>query len=188
MNEESFYNRAGLPKSEYARIEKTVVDLYEELGVSRIPINPFEVARKKGYVIIPFSKMSKETLKLLKKTASSGASIRNEEGTYKIFYDDSDSPRRQRFTVMHEIGHILLGHKQDSEYAEKCANYYASYALSPTPLISLSGCEDYIELADKFFISFFSASIAFERCGKWKRFSRNVKAYETRLKALFGYI
>lgn len=88
--------------------------------MSGIPINPFEIVMKKGYVLIPFLKMSKETLKLLRKTASSGASIRNEEGTYKIFYDDSDSPCRQRFTVMHEIGHILLGHKQDSEYAEKC--------------------------------------------------------------------
>ena len=39
------------------------------------------------------------------------------------------------FTIMHEIGHIDMGHKHGSQLAEVIANHYAGYALAPSPLI-----------------------------------------------------
>lgn len=40
----------------------------------------------------------------------SGVSIRTEDGTWIICYDERESIERIRFTICHELGHILLGH------------------------------------------------------------------------------
>ena len=34
-----------------------------------------------------------------------------------IFYNDENSHERQRWTILHEIGHIRLDHTQESELA-----------------------------------------------------------------------
>ena len=115
---------ANLTHSDYDRIESIVVDLYEELNIKEFPIDPFDIAKKKGYEAIPYSQIDKEARDILRKTERSGTSGRTRKGVYRIFYDDLDCEYRQRFTIMHEIGHIQLGHKEDSPYAEKCANYY----------------------------------------------------------------
>ena len=43
--------------------------------------------------------------------------------------------RRIRFTIMHEIGHIVLDHTEHSDLAESEANFFAKYALAPPPLV-----------------------------------------------------
>ncbi len=45
----------------------------------------------------------------------SGVSIFDGQKWYIIF-DEGDSPQRIRFTVMHELGHILLGHELKKGY------------------------------------------------------------------------
>lgn len=109
---------------------------------------------------------------------------RDGEG-YLIYYDDSHPKVRQRFTVMHEIGHIVLGHKESSECAEKCANYFAAYALAPTPMIWKLKCEDYLYVAKRFWISKESADISFWRYILWIDLPIGLKSYEKELIDLF---
>ena len=107
---------------------------------------------------------------------------RNVNGQYKIIYDDADHEERQRFTVAHEIGHILLGHKEDSEYAEKCANYFASYFLVPTPMVEKVKCEDFLDVSDKFSVSLSCAVHAFDRYNRWLFFGGyKYKEYEIKM-------
>lgn len=40
-----------------------------------------------------------------------GCSIVDEQGKWTIIYEDSDPKGRIRFTLAHELGHILLGHE-----------------------------------------------------------------------------
>lgn len=59
-----------------------------------------------------------------------------------IFFDDSKSPERSRFTIAHELGHILLGHvgrynlinrepSSEDNPIEQAANVFASRLLAP---------------------------------------------------------
>ena len=49
-----------------------------------------------------------------------------------IFYNDEiESKERKRFTIAHEIGHIVLGHKGYSEVNEKEADAFAAQLLLP---------------------------------------------------------
>lgn len=115
----------------------------------------------------------------------SGASGRTSNGIYKIFYNDSHCIERQRFTIMHEIGHIELGHKESSAFAEMCANYYAAYSLAPSPLIGLFKCEDYIDVSIRFNISYECAIYAFDRFERRSNMPYKLKPYEMKLNGLF---
>ena len=180
------YGNANLIQRDYGKIESTIVDMYAKLNIKSFPIDPFYIAEQMGYKVFPFSQIPKEALEILCRTEKSGTSGRTRTGRYKIFYDDTNCETRQRFTIMHEIGHILLVHKEDSEYAEKCANYFASYSLAPTLMIDRLGCEDFIDIAIRFNISDESALYAFDRFVRWVKYTRRLKSHEIKLEKLFS--
>ena len=179
------YGPAYLTYGDYDRIESAVVDLYVELNINKFPIDPFDIARKKGYTLVPYSQIPQEAREILRKTEKSGTSGRTKKGEYRIFYDDSNSENRQRFTIMHELGHIALGHKEDSAYAEKSANYYATYSLAPSPMIGRLKCEDFIDTSVRFDLSVESALYAFDRYERWASVPGGLKPYEQKLNKLF---
>ena len=179
------YGVADLTSRDYNKIENFVVDLYTELNIKEFPIDPFNIAKQKGYEVIPYSKIPKDARNILRKTEKSGTSGKTKNGVFRIFYDDLDSKYRQRFTIMHEIGHIELGHKEDSVYAEKCANYYASYSLAPSPMIGRLGCEDFMDISARFSVSYESAIYAFDRFTRWANIPYGLRPYEEKLNKLF---
>ncbi len=176
----------SLPWTVYEKIEKAVFELFRRLGINSFPIDPFEIAMKLGCELLPYSKIDSETLKVISEIGESGLSFRKGiYGNYLIFYNDFVIKARQRFTIMHEIGHIILGHKESSQYAEKCANYFAAYALAPTPMIGRLNCEDYIDVAKRFDVSKECADISFARYLRWANLPIAKKPYEKDLENLF---
>ena len=56
---------------------------------------------------------------------------------YLIPYNEWDkSQYRRRFTLAHELGHILLSHCNDNANSEKLANQFASHLLLPRAALS----------------------------------------------------
>lgn len=175
-----------LPTYVYQKIERTVAELFARLSVRAAPINPFEIARKLGHELVPFSALSLDAARTLRKMGKDGTSHYDPNNRrFVIYYDDCVSVSRARFTVMHEIGHILLEHRADSELAEVMANCFAAYALAPTPLIALYGCEDYIDIERRFAVSSECAMYRFDAFRLWCRYSKNVD-YEDTFISLFG--
>lgn len=178
-------NRIKLPKKAYEKIKRAVVELFKELDINAIPIDPFEIARQKGYILIPFSALPLEAIQMLRLREIDGTSFFDpKQNTFIIYYDDSACLLRQRFTIMHEIGHIILNHRADSELAEIMANYFAAYGLAPAPLIDLYKCEDFVEVAETFGVSTECAMHRFAAFERWKTFSSH-PPYERQLLCLF---
>lgn len=104
---------------------------------------------------------------------------------YYIFYDDTTPRSRQRFTVAHEIGHIVLGHIGNGEYThinrepsatdapeEIQANQFAVRLLAPAWVlrsIHALTAEDIAKVCD---ISMTAAQFRAERMTELER--RNV--------------
>ena len=174
-----------LPNRIYDMIESKVADLYSQLKITKFPINPFEIVKKKGIRLIPYSKLNEEQLKTLYKLKMCGLNHICKDGVFQIYYDDSYNKERQRFTIMHEIGHIELGHKEDSDLAEICANHFASYALAPTPIIGRYNCLDYIDISKKFFVSRECAEIIMRRFENWTNIPIDLKPHEERIREMF---
>ena len=91
-----------------------------------------------------------------------------------IFVNQSCSVERQRFTVAHELGHIILGHvgkfelvnREPSEFdnpIEREANIFASRLLAPVCVLHEIGVRNPSDISKMCGISLQSAQIRFKR-------------------------
>lgn len=115
-------------------------------GIRELPVRISDGIREMGTELAPYSK-SKEFLaelglsRLMQET--DGLSIQK-GGKYYIFYRGDMTPGRIRFTVAHELGHIILGHLDGKTHTtrnrephegdppiEQAANVFASRLLAP---------------------------------------------------------
>ena len=51
-----------------------------------------------------------------------------------IYYNDIKSETTIRFTIAHELGHIVLGHTEDNSVTDKEANCFARNLICPVPI------------------------------------------------------
>lgn len=66
---------------------------------------------------------------------SDGYTIINGFNYIVLYYERHKGSRRLLWTLMHEIGHIYMGHTNDTEIEEVEAHWFASEFLMPIPLI-----------------------------------------------------
>ena len=106
-----------------------------ECDIKTLPVPVIPIAKHFGISVI------KDSLVHELRKGESGISIFNGTG-WIIVYDDSESRQRKRFTVAHELGHILLGHEMKKGFylrsssvhkplLETEADVFASRLLAP---------------------------------------------------------
>ncbi len=176
-----------LPQRIYTDIEHKALALYIECSITSTPIDPFKIIQQKGWIIKSVEGLSCVLGECGADESSDGYSCYDpERRTYIIAYDPGKPIARIRFTLMHEIGHIDMGHFQESDLAKKIADAYASYVLAPSPLIYALKCEDYIDVANCFNVSLECAYYCFQRYLNWYNFSGNIKTHEQMIMEQFG--
>ena len=99
-------------------------------------------------------------------------------GLHIILYDreyEFECPQRLRFSLSHELGHILLEHCSDDAVAEEEANYFASQIVAPDcvilPVLTHNRQRDISVIREHLGTSWETASI------KVSQVNRNVNAY-----------
>lgn len=121
----------------YNKIRDLVWLCLIENNITSLPIPPAKIANHYNIYVLRYSQVDKNWLK----DNESGTTIFTENKIY-IIYRDSESLQRCRFTVAHELGHILLGHEliNDRYYrkfdkskpeTETEADMFASRLLAP---------------------------------------------------------
>ena len=167
-------------------IKRAVVNMFVHYGVSCLPINGFEIASKMGVRIIPYSAFVLSTRRLLLKKSEDGFSLQRDSGEWIIYYNDAKRYRRINNTIMHEIGHIVLDHTEDSQLAEKEVNFFAKYALVPPVLVHKLKIDSPGEIVKFFEVSFEAADYALKYYRKWLEFGHaDYTRYERTLLTLF---
>lgn len=113
--------------------------------ISELPIKVIPLCKRLGIKVIKYSEapgVPKE---------GDGFSTVVGKRAY-IFYNDGVIPQRQRFTIAHEIGHILLKHNDiESEDREAEADVFASRLLMPACILkecNVKSSEDIMLLCD----------------------------------------
>lgn len=195
-----FLPRRGirLEHERYEEIKADIIDMYEECEVHEFPINAFDIAEKLRYNVIPYSQLSLEKhteCRTLSKDGCSELDYNETTGMYEynIYYNDAVDMLHSRiqFTIMHEVGHIRLGHLDDDAgkneaVKESEANFYASYSIAPPPMINQYHCESPDDLCRYFNTSGEMSGYAYERYLKWLNCGIYYKDYEIHLMSLFG--
>lgn len=91
-----------------------------DCNVASLPVDVAGVCVKRGYILRNY-KEGEQIIEIFglsnQKSLSDGFTVRH-KGQYYIFYNEQCSPGRQRFTIAHELGHIVLGHLDDGQYTE----------------------------------------------------------------------
>lgn len=181
-----------LSDDRYEVIKQEVVDMYEDCELTTYPIDCFEIARRLNYKLIPYSRLSGKKLIAAMQISTDGFHVLVEEkatGMFRwvIFYNDACCWERQRWTILHEIGHIRLDHTQESDLAETEANFFAKYSIAPPPLVHIAHCEDYVDIANKFDMSLQAAYYAMNYYQKWLQYGPiDFEPNEVRMLRLFG--
>jgi hypothetical protein len=187
-----------LRNERYEEIKADIIDMYEECEVHVFPLDAFEIADKLRYNVFPYSQLPLEKraeCRNLSKDGCSELDLNPATGMYEynIFYNDAvgtlDS--RIQFTIMHEIGHIRLGHLDDDsdkpeDEMESEANFYAAYGIAPPPMIDFFDCESPEDISECFHISAEMSGYAYQRYRQWLRCGVYYKDYEIHMINLFN--
>ena len=139
-----------LPGYRYDAIEQAVIRMYEKADVHLMPLPVLDVATSLGCSIIPFRSFGPRINDVLLQASQDAVTMQFLGSTRPaILYNDRQPPARINFSILHEIGHIELGHKEQSQLAELEANHFAAVALCPLDLLEhyhLSDAKKVVEL------------------------------------------
>lgn len=153
--------------TEYAQLDMDALALRLDYGFLDYQVDVFQLAKVMGIKLFPYSKLNdKQRTHLSEKIAiDDGFTIihRLPNGNYDfiIYFNDEIPIRRQRFTIAHEIKHIVYLELEPTEKDERLANHFARALLAPSCLVMyLMENHNILELQEIFNISLESMSNA----------------------------
>ena len=151
------------------QIIETTLKVFKECHVKSFPIDCMDLLEHYGYRLFTYDNLflkNKELYDLC--TACSEDAFR--DGTNMIVaYNSHNSKGRIRFSLMHELGHHVLGHTGNSDQNEQEANAFASHILAPRMAIHYSKCKNAEDVSQIFDVSHNAAAIAFDSYRRWHR-------------------
>ncbi len=179
-----------LSYQQYEEIKKEVVELFERYDIRSIPISGYELAERMGIRLIPYSSLSACQLSAAYRLSKDGFYLESGDGKEYIYFNDKTDNHRINMTILHEIGHAVLGHYEntDPDIAESEASFFAKYAAAPPPLIHCIKPTCPKNISDAFSLSHQASVYAYDYYKKWlMTYRRNgtYYDYERRLLYLF---
>ena len=127
---------------EYDEMVELALELLMDYEIYDFPLNLDLLAQKLNIKLMKYSEFDKKEFRFLVKKSPSGFTIKkkdiNSYVKYDLLYNDiNDNEARNRFTIAHEIGHIMKEHFGESvnENDETLCDYFAKCLLAPQCLI-----------------------------------------------------
>lgn len=150
-------------------IIKATIKVYKECHVTSFPIDCMALLEHYGYRIFTYDELWKKNQRLYDICLSCSEDAFR-DGINKIIAYNSHNPNgRIRFSLMHELGHHIMGHSGESDLNEQEANAFASHILAPRMAIHYSKCKNAEDVSQIFEMSHNAASIAFDSYRRWHR-------------------
>lgn len=154
-----------LTKEKYYFISHLAREFIIKNSICSLPISLNDIVMKNNWKTIKYSHLRKlndpEYNDAMEKNI--GFTIFSIKG-YFICYDETLSLERQRFTIAHEIGHIVLNHYHyPVENKEQEASMFAARILMPICILYECKVQSSKEISELCFVSSISASFRWER-------------------------
>ena len=135
--------------------EREVLLLYKYSGIKSFPVDLEKIVYAIGYRMLSYQEVcqTQAELKAMLKVSADAYLVRSHK---TIYYNDSvQSKQRKRFSVAHELGHIVL--LTDDE---DVADNFASALLAPRPIIFSRQLKTFDSIAKTFNVSTSAANRA----------------------------
>lgn len=164
-------------KKQYDKMTRLSLDVLSDYGFFRFPLDVFSLAKKIGMRLIPYSALTFEQYELLSRqyNMSYGFTVSYQKDgnfVYDTYYNGVDLQEpTQRFTIAHEIKHVVVGDflkKELTENDEALADFFAKSLLAPQAIIIQKGLSSPEEYVEQFHISQLSAKYCYSATEKRK--------------------
>ncbi len=160
---------------DYNKIVTATIGVFRKCNVHSFPIDCEDLLKHYGYRLFSYKELRDRNPELYNLSLEYSEDAFR-AGAAKIVAYNPDRPHgRIRFSLMHELGHHVLGHTGASDQNEKEANAFASHILVPRMAIHYSRCKNANDVARLFDMSFEAADNAFM---DYRRWHRNVVMYK----------
>ena len=133
--------------------ERDVLDIYRFCGITRFPVDLHRIINSIAYCIKTYSEESDSRSKLIELLRISGDAFLNRNRKTIYYNDGVRSLQRIRFSLAHELGHIIM--VTDNE---DLADIFASNLLAPRPIVYALGLRTAEEIATTFDVSISAAN------------------------------
>ena len=146
--------------------------------ISSLPVNLSKICKAEHIRLFSY----KEGAKLIRQLQLEDHMMKNDAFSMGrlIFYNDENSVARQRFSIAHELGHILLHSTQevtvynrepssDDNPLETEANIFASRLLAPLCVLHYLNVQSHEEISEICKISITAAHIRMERLNEIRK-------------------
>ncbi len=166
---------SGQKNKIYAKLDEDALNLRVDYDFVSDYVDVFKLAEYLGIKLIPYSTITEKQWAVIAdidiKDGFTVIRKSNGERKYYTYYNDDLPYRRQRFTIAHEIKHVVYGEEEFDEEDEAFADHFARALLAPSCLVMfMIQNHNILEISDLFDISESAAENA-------------VKAAKNRIKA-----
>lgn len=149
----------------YSEIDIKILEVLKICNIKSFPLDCDEIVRELGCKLFKYSELSQAKLNSCLMVSDESMKLHN-----RIYYNDRMNIGKIRFSIMHELGHIILGHGDyKNDIYEIESNYFASHILAPRMAIHYSGCKNHVHVANQFNLSIEAAQYAFDDYRRWRR-------------------
>lgn len=132
-------NDYHLTSSVRGEIKETVLSVLRFADIHTLPVNLSVILRAYQIRSLPLSAACEAGLNIQCRDGRTICQYRSEGMQYLILYNDSHNEARMRWTIAHELGHIMLDHVTQNdtvlERMEAEANYFALQLLAPLAVL-----------------------------------------------------
>lgn len=160
---------------DYNKIVTATIEVFRKCDTHSFPIDCGDLLRQYGYRILTYNELLKKNSELYSLCMEYSEDAFRAGASKIVAYNPVRPHGRIRFSLMHELGHHVLGHTGASDQNEKEANAFASHILAPRMAIHYSRCKNANDVARLFDMSFEAADNAFI---DYRRWHRNVVMYK----------
>ncbi len=148
-------------------IKTLILQVYTDCSIRSFPIDCIEILEHYKAKVYPYSVLDDP---LRNYCFSYSEDALNYKG--KVCFNDKMPKSRIRFSLMHELGHIILRHGEEpTPDQEKEADFFASHILAPRMAIHYSRCKNENDVAKLFQLSQEAARYAFDDYRRWHRWT-----------------
>lgn len=142
---------------DYNYIASNILQVYKNCNVKSFPIDCIEIINLHQLSCYKYSELDSRLRQYCLMFSEDAFKFKD-----KICYNDENIWSRSRFSLMHELGHIILNTE-----SEILANEFASMILAPPIAIHYSRCRTKHEISKAFGISRQASEIVLERYNLW---------------------
>lgn len=138
----------------YYNVRNNAWDFLIKNNINEYPLSINKIIKQNNWYLVDYqvycSYKGKDIFELISKFPDA-FTVQDKNNNFLICFNSQNNRQRIRFSIAHEIGHIVLGHLYKNEKLEKEANMFAARILMPMILIKeldLTNSEELAKLCD----------------------------------------